>query len=276
MLSEPRGAEGERTMAATATSEVSARSMFVDGQWCAAASGATFTATSPATGEAIATVPEGDREDARRAIAAANRACDGWARMTAFERAAKRHEVGDGIEARRDELTRPLTPDQGKPLHAEAFDEVDELIEYWRMAAEDAKRVGGELPNSFTPGKRVLLVRRARGVAGIITPWNWPYTMPAELIAPALAAGNAVVWTPAPSTSVCAVALAECIAAADLPAGVFNLVTRPGQELGDEIARNRGTHAVASIASTAAGRSVAAAAAGKALVLALGGNGPVV
>jgi acyl-CoA reductase-like NAD-dependent aldehyde dehydrogenase len=263
-------------MTAIPAAEVSARSMFVDGEWCAAASGATSTATSPATGEAIATVPEGDREDARRAIAAANRACDGWARLTAFERAAKMHAVGDAIAARRDELARTLTLDQGKPLRAEAFDEVDELIEYWRMAAEDAKRVGGELPNSFTPGKRVLLVRRARGVAGIITPWNWPYTMPAELIAPALAAGNAVVWTPAPSTAVCAVALAECVAAADLPPGVFNLVTGPGAVVGDEIARHRGTHAVGFIGSTGTGRSVAAAAAGKALVLEMGGNGPVV
>ena len=87
------------------------------------------------------------------------------------------------------------------------------------MAAEDAKRLGGELPNSFSPGKRVMLVRRPRGVVGVISPWNWPYTMPAELIAPALACGNTVVWTPAPTTSVCAVALAECVADADLPPG---------------------------------------------------------
>jgi acyl-CoA reductase-like NAD-dependent aldehyde dehydrogenase len=260
----------------TTTAGVTARSMFVDGEWCAAASGATFTATSPATGEAIATVPEGDREDARRAIAAANRAFEGWSRLTAFERAARMHAVGDAIEARRDDLARTLTLDQGKPLKAEAYDEVDELVDYWRMAAEDAKRMTGELPNSFTPGKRVMLVRRARGVAGIITPWNWPYTMPAELIAPALAAGNAVVWTPAPSTSVCAVALAECIAEGDLPAGVFNLVTGPGQLVGDEIARNPGTHGIGFIGSTPTGRMVASAAAGKALVLEMGGNGPVV
>ena len=104
------------------------------------------------------------------------------------------------------------------------------------MAAEDAKRLGGELPNSFSPGKRVMLVRRPRGVVGVISPWNWPYTMPAELIAPALACGNTVVWTPAPSTAVCAVALARCIAEADLPPGVFNLVTGPGPVVGNEIA----------------------------------------
>ncbi|MEA2312278.1 MAG: hypothetical protein QOE28_2246 [Solirubrobacteraceae bacterium] len=250
--------------------------MFVDGAWGPAASGETFEATSPASGEAIGTVPQGDRADAQRAIDAASRAFEGWSRLTAFERAAKMHAIGDVIESRRDELARTLTLDQGKPLRAEAYDEVDELVEYWRMAAEDAKRLGGELPNSFSPGKRVLLVRRARGPVGIITPWNWPYTMPAELLAPALAAGNTVVWTPAPTTAVCAVALAECMAAADLPPGVVNLVTGPGPVVGDEIARNPGTRAVAFIGSTATGRSVAAAAAGKAVVIEMGGNGPVV
>jgi succinate-semialdehyde dehydrogenase/glutarate-semialdehyde dehydrogenase len=122
----------------------------------------------------------------------------------------------------------------------------------------------------------VLLVRRPRGVIGVITPWNWPYTMPAELIAPALACGNTVVWTPATTTSVAAVALAECVAEADLPPGVFNLVTGPGSVVGDEIARNPGTHGVGFIGSTETGRKVAEAGAGKALVLELGGNGPVV
>ena len=109
----------------------------------------------------IATVPQGDRDDARPRDRRRACAADGWARLTAFERAAKMHAVGDIIEARRDELARTLTLDQGKPLRAEAYGEVDELVEYWRMAAEDAKRLGGELPNSFSPGKRVMLVRRA-------------------------------------------------------------------------------------------------------------------
>jgi succinate-semialdehyde dehydrogenase/glutarate-semialdehyde dehydrogenase len=253
-----------------------AQQMFVGGSWQPSAGGETFQAVSPATGEPIGTVPQGDRGDARRAIAAARAAADGWQRLTAFERAAKMHAVGDLIESRREQLARTLTLDQGKPLRAEAFGEVDELIEYWRMAAEDAKRLGGELPNSFSPGKRVLLMRRARGVVGVISPWNWPYTMPAELLAPALACGNTVVWTPAPSTAICAVALAGCIADADLPPGVFNLVTGPGPVVGDEIARNPGTDGVAFIGSTATGRSVAAAAAGKAALLEMGGNGPLV
>jgi acyl-CoA reductase-like NAD-dependent aldehyde dehydrogenase len=250
--------------------------MFIGGAWQASASGETFEATSPATGETIAAIAQGDRSDAVNAIGAAGAAADGWARLTAFERAAKMVRVAEVIASRREQLARTLTLDQGKPLVAEAYDEVDELLEYWTMAAEDAKRLGGELPNSVSPGKRVMLARRPRGVVGVISPWNWPYTMPAELIAPALACGNAVVWTPAPSTAVCAVALAECIAEADLPPGVFNLVTGPGPVVGDEIARNPGTHGVGFIGSTATGRMVGQAAAGKAALLEMGGNGPLV
>jgi acyl-CoA reductase-like NAD-dependent aldehyde dehydrogenase len=97
--------------------------MFVGGAWTGAASGATFTAESPATGEAIGEVPQGGREDAQRAIEAAGRAAGGWAHATAFERAAAMHRVADVVESRRDALARTLTLDQGKPLRAEAYDE---------------------------------------------------------------------------------------------------------------------------------------------------------
>ena len=250
--------------------------MFVAGEWVAAASGATFSAESPVTGAAIGDVPEGGREDAQHAIDAANRAAESWSRTTAFERAAAMHRVGDAIEERRDELAHTLTLDQGKPLRAEAFDEVEELVVYWRMAAADATRLAGSMPPSVDAAKRVLAYRVPRGVVGVISPWNWPYTMPAEVIAPALAAGNAVVWTPASSTGVCSVKLAECIVDAELPAGVFSMVTGPGAVVGDEVASNAGTHAVGFIGSVATGLKVAARAAGKTTLLELGGNGPLV
>ena len=219
---------------------------------------------------------EGSRADAQRAIAAANAAFQSWAARTGFERAALLHRVADVCERRRDELARVLTLDQGKPLRAEAEGEVDELIEFWRMAAEDGKRLQGAIPESAAPGRRVLLLRRPLGVVGVITPWNWPYTMPAEVVAPALACGNCVVWTPAPSTAVCSGVLAECVAEADLPPGVFNMVLGPGPEVGDELAANPGTRAVAFTGSSETGLTVARRAAGKAQLLEMGGNGPFV
>ncbi len=250
--------------------------MFIGGAWVDAEAGATFEATSPATGEVIATVPEGTREDARRAIAAAGEAWRGWAARSPFERARVLERVAEVIRDRRDELARTLSLDQGKPLRAEAEDEVDELVLYFEMAAGDARRLEGILVPSVDPGKRVLVYRVPRGVVGVITPWNWPYTMPAEVVAPALAAGNAVVWVPAPTTSVCGVRLAECLAEAGLPPGVFNLVTGPGPVVGDEVAANPGTQAVAFIGSIATGHRVAERAAGKELLLEMGGNGPLV
>ena len=250
--------------------------MFIDGEWVPSKSGAVFDATSPATGEVIASVPEGTREDARRAIDAANNAWEGWAQRSAFDRAAAMKRMAEEVDRRRDDLARTLTLDQGKPLRAEAHDEVEELIAYFDMAEADATRTEGTMPPSVDASKRVFVYRVPRGVVGAITPWNWPYTMPGELLAPALAVGNAVVWVPAPTTSVCAVKLAEVIAEADLPEGVFNMVTGPGPVVGDEVAANPGTHAVGFIGSIATGHRVAERAAGKDLLLEMGGNGPLV
>ena len=250
--------------------------MRIAGDWVESESGATLEATSPATGERIGTVPQGTREDAQQAIAAANAAWREWAAYSAFDRARALERVADLVAERREDLAHTLTLDQGKPLHTEAYDEVGELEEYFRMAAADATRIEGLMPPSVDAAKRVFVYRVARGVVGAVTPWNWPYTMPAEILAPALAAGNAVVWSPAASTSVCAVKLAECIVDAELPGGVFSFVTGPGSVVGDEIVANPGTHAIGFIGSTETGYKIAERGAGKGLLLEMGGNGPVV
>ncbi|HEX9549715.1 MAG TPA: aldehyde dehydrogenase family protein, partial [Candidatus Limnocylindrales bacterium] len=250
--------------------------MFIDGAWAAAASGETFEATNPATGDRIGTVAKGGREDARRAIAAARVAQPAWGARSPFDRAAALERVARVLESRRDELANALTLDQGKPLQAEAYGEVEELIVYFRMAAADATRLDGLMPPSIDPRKRVLVYRVPLGVVGVITPWNWPYTMPAEIVAPALAGGNTVVWSPATSTSLCATVLASSIAEADLPNGVFNLVTGPGSEVGDELAGHPDVAAVGFIGSSATGRKIEERALGKELLLEMGGNGPLV
>src|SRR5437868_6806525 len=250
--------------------------MFVGGRWIASESGETFEARSPATGEVIATLPKGTRADAVRALEAAAQARQPMAALGAFDRAALLHRVADVMEGRREELARWLTLDQGKPYKAEALGEVGEAIEYFRIAAEDIKRLETNVIPSVAKNKLVFTLRIPRGVYALITPWNWPLTMAAELIAPALAAGNTFVWTPASSTSVISVALMECIAEADWPAGVANLVTGPGAEVGDEVAGHALVDGVGFVGSTETGASVAKRAAGKHVMLELGGNGPQV
>ena len=233
-------------------------------------------AVSPGTGETFASVATGTPADIDDAVAAAQAAWPDWAAASPFDRAACCQRVIAGITGRREELARALTEDQGKPLAAEAYDEVDELAEYFRMAGEDAKRREGGLPASTSAGRRILATRVPLGVVAVVSPWNWPYTMGAELFAPAMAAGNAVVWVPAPTTSACCAVLADVLAGAGLPAGVFNFVPGPGPVVGDALVAHPGVAGVGFVGSVETGGLVAARAAGKAQLLELGGNGPMV
>jgi len=176
-------------------------------------------ATSPSTGERFASVAVADLEDVDRAVSAARAAAATWGAISAFERAGLCESVAAAVGEHRDELARVLTEDQGKPFITEAYGEVDELAEYFRMAGEGAKRLAGSMPPSTSAQARVLVSRVPLGVVAVVSPWNWPYTMGAEVFAPALAAGNTVVWVPAPTTSACSGLLAEVMASAGLPAG---------------------------------------------------------
>jgi succinate-semialdehyde dehydrogenase/glutarate-semialdehyde dehydrogenase len=247
----------------------------VGGTWRAGGAG-TAAAVSPATGAQFASVAVASPADVDGAVAAAGAAWRGWAAMSPFDRAARCEAVAAAIAGDADRLARVLTEDQGKPLEAEARDEVAELAEYFRMAAEDAKRLAGGAPPSVSAARRVLTTCVPLGVVGVISPWNWPYTMGAEVFAPAMAAGNAVVWVPAPTTSACCAVLAEVITGAGIPAGVFSFLPGPGPVVGDAVAGHPGVHGVGFVGSVATGASVAARAAGKTQLLELGGNGPMV
>jgi succinate-semialdehyde dehydrogenase/glutarate-semialdehyde dehydrogenase len=249
--------------------------LYIGGEWRPGSDG-TAEATSPSSGEIFAAVAVADPGDVDDAVTAATAAWPGWAGASAFERAAWCARIAAGIRQRRDELARVLTLDQGKPLAAEAFDEVDELAEYFLMAGEDAKRSEGALPASTSAARRVLVARVPLGVVGVISPWNWPYTMGAELVAPAMAAGNVIVWVPAPTTTACCAVLAQVIADSGLPAGVFNFVCGPGPVVGDALAGHAGVAGVGFVGSVETGASVATRAAGKTQLLELGGNGPMV
>jgi len=235
---------------------------------------------SPSSGETFGTLTVADRAQAAQAVEAAAVASPAWAAASAFERAEVCASLAAAVLGRREDLARALTEDQGKPLVAEAYDEVDELALYLSTAGEEARRLEGSMPPSVSASRRVLTMRLPLGVVGVVSPWNWPYTMGAEVFAPALAAGNTVVWVPAPTTTACSAllvaVLAEALAAAGAPPGAFNFVPGPGAVVGDAVVGHRLVAGVGFVGSVATGAAVASRAAGKTQLLELGGNGPMV
>jgi delta 1-pyrroline-5-carboxylate dehydrogenase len=165
-------AQPERDQEMTIDVAKTVKKMFVDGKWVESESGETFAADSPATGEVIAQVPKGTRADAVRAIEAAHKAKAEMAKLKGFDRSTRLYAIAEAIEKRRDDLAHLLTLDQGKPLKAEAYGEVAECVEYFKIAAEDLKRLEGRVLPSSSPTKLVLTRHYPRGVYGIITPWN--------------------------------------------------------------------------------------------------------
>jgi acyl-CoA reductase-like NAD-dependent aldehyde dehydrogenase len=248
--------------------------MHIGGEWVEAESGETFETVSPATGDVLAVLPQGGRRDARAAIEAAGRAHARVASLGPFERAELAHAVASVLDSRRAELARDVSLEQGKP-YREAVDEVAFAAELFRDAGENVKRLETEIIPSVDPGKRIFTIRQPHGVVAVITPWNYPVGIPSEYLSAALAAGNSVVWKPAPTTSMSAVRLTECLLDAGVPERAVNLVFGEA-EVGDEVVSNPGTHAVGFTGSSTVGNLVAKSAGAKPMLLELGGNGPTI
>jgi succinate-semialdehyde dehydrogenase/glutarate-semialdehyde dehydrogenase len=237
----------------------------------------TRTVVSPATGDVLGELPLHTPADVDAAVGAARTAARELARLSPFERADLCDAVADAIDARADAIARLLAVEHGKPLEAEARGEVAVFASAFREAAQQVRWMTGELVPAHDESKRVLVRRRPLGVCGVITPWNFPLGVPGlYYLAPGLAAGNALVWTPAPSTSLVALEAAAAIAEAGLPTGAIAVVTGDGAVVGDAVARHPGVDGVGFTGSTAVGALVARAAAGKPVLLELGGNGPTI
>jgi succinate-semialdehyde dehydrogenase/glutarate-semialdehyde dehydrogenase len=249
---------------------------YIGGEWSTGHGDDVLPAFSPSTGEKLADMVRGERSDARDAIRAARSGAEAMAGLSTWERSRLCLRIADAIESHQDELALALAKDQGKPLHTEAIAEVRTAVAGFHEAAELVKYLEGATLPCEAPAKRVLTFRRPRGVYGVVTPWNFPVNIPVEYLAPGLAAGNSVVWVPAPSTSYVAVQLMRVIAEADLPPGAVNMVIGDGPVVGDEVVSNPGTDAIGFTGSTATGKQIAARAAGKPLLLELGGNGPTI
>ncbi|RVN59865.1 aldehyde dehydrogenase family protein, partial [Sinorhizobium meliloti] len=186
-------------------------------------SGKTFDVSNPATGEVIAILPDMSRSETARAIDAAHAAQRAWAEKTGKERAAVLRNLYDLVVANADDLATILTMEMGKPL-TEAKGEILYGASYVEWFGEEAKRVYGDTIPGHQPDKRIIVLKQPIGVVAAITPWNFPNAMLARKLAPAAAAGCAVVSKPAAETPLSALALALLAERAGLPAGVFNVI----------------------------------------------------
>ncbi len=251
---------------------------FIGGEWIAAANAAPDINPSDVS-DVVGEYARASRADADMAIAAAKAAFPACGRMTPQARADALKTIGDEVIARRDELGRLLSREEGKPL-ADGVAEVVRAGQIFSFFAGEALRLVGEKVASTRPGVTVEITREPVGVVSLITPWNFPIAIPAWKIAPALVYGNCVVFKPADLVSATAHALAEIIARAAFPAGAFNLVMGRGAEIGEALLSHDDVAAVSFTGSAATGRKVAEAAVAapkmKKLQLEMGGKNPLV
>jgi succinate-semialdehyde dehydrogenase/glutarate-semialdehyde dehydrogenase len=249
---------------------------YLAGEWVQTS--ARLTVHDPARGTLLAEVADCSRTDAATAIAAAKAAQPAWAALTGKERAAILRRWHDLVVANADDLAAILTAEMGKPL-AEARGEILYGASYIEWFAEEAKRVYGETIPGHQRDKRLLVIRQPVGVVAAITPWNFPNAMIARKLAPALAAGCAIVAKPAAETPLSALALAVLAERAGLPAGVLSILpSSDAVGLGLEFCENPKVAKISFTGSTNVGRILMrqGAAQIKKLSLELGGNAPFI
>ena len=227
--------------------------------------------------DVIGEYAQADAKQTEQAIAAASRAFPAWANGSIQERANSLDKIGAEILARKDELGRLLSREEGKTL-PEGVGEVTRAGQIFRFFAAEVVRMAGEKLPSIRPGVEIEITREPIGVIGIITPWNFPIAIPAWKIAPALAYGNTVVFKPADFVPGCAWALADIISRAGLPPGVFNLAMGRGSIVGETLVNHRSVAAISFTGSVATGRGIAAKAIARMakLQLEMGGKNPLV
>ncbi|MGY4748849.1 NAD-dependent succinate-semialdehyde dehydrogenase [Pannonibacter sp. Q-1] len=252
---------------------------YINGSWRSASeSGATFEVTNPANGEVIATLPDMGREETAQAIDAAHAAQVAWAARTGKDRAAVLRKLFDLMVANADDLATILTMEMGKPL-AEARGEILYGASYMEWFAEEAKRVYGDTIPGHQPDKRIIIIRQPVGVVAAITPWNFPNAMLARKLAPALAAGCAMVSKPAAETPLSALALAVLAERAGLPAGLYNVILgTDAPAIGQEFTSNAKVRKLTFTGSTEVGRILMRQGADNIMKLGLelGGNAPFI
>jgi len=273
--------------------------MYIDGEWCGAKDGSTRTVINPATEEpiaivsfggkeearravraanaAFAIVSFGGKEEARRAVRAANAAFSPWSKRTVYDRAEYLISIAEGIRDHLDDLARLLTLEVGKPL-AESEGEVKGTADQFEWYGEEVKRVGGDVIPAKDATKRYLTLRHPLGVVAAIAPWNFPLLLLSRKVAPALAAGCTVVGRPSTRAPMAVARLFSLIHEVGLPRGVANLVFGEAEAQSDVFSEMEEVSKISFTGSVDVGKRLMMKAAKhlKKVSLELGGHAPYV
>lgn len=249
----------------------------IGGKWSEAYDGKVIEVTNPATGDVVANVPYMGARETNDAIAAAYDAFSSWSKTTAAERSKCLRKWYDLLIAHKEELGQLITLEQGKPLK-EAIGEVGYGASFIEFFSEEAKRVYGDVIPSPLSDRRLFVLKQPVGVAGVITPWNFPLAMITRKVGPALASGCTVVIKPSELTPLTALTAAELAVHAGIPPGVMNIVMGNASEIGDALLASTQVRKIAFTGSTAVGKKLMAGAANtvKKVSLELGGNAPCI
>ncbi len=253
------------------------KTLYIGGEWISAEKKQTRRIINPFNQEEIATVCEGDRDDAVKAIAAARKAFDEgeWPVLSGLERGQFVLKIAELIRRDLNELAELESLDTGKTIEESKAD-MDDIANVFQYYAGLADKDGGEVISSPIPDSVSKIVREPIGVCGQITPWNYPLLQASWKIAPALAAGNTIVLKPSEITPLTTIKVFQLIEEAGIPKGVANLVLGPGASVGDELARNLDVDLVSFTGGIETGKKIMQAASGnvKKIALELGGKNP--
>jgi succinate-semialdehyde dehydrogenase/glutarate-semialdehyde dehydrogenase len=259
------------------TSHFMKQANLINGEWVQADSGATIDVINPATGLKIGTVPKSGAAETRRAIEAADAAFLSWKKTSVLERHKLLRQLHDAIMDNQQSLAELLTMEQGKSL-AEAKGEVGISAAYVQWFAEEGRRTYGDVVPSPWADRRILVTKEPVGVVAAITPWNFPSSMLARKIAPALAAGCTAVVKPASQTPYSGLAWGALCEEVGFPKGSVNVVTGSAGEIGDEICANPLIKKITFTGSTEVGKVLIQKSAStvKKVSMELGGNAPFI
>jgi len=253
------------------------QSNLIDGKWIGSDSGATLTISNPANNAVLGTVPNCGALEAKQAIAAAKAAFETWSRSDLSFRVGLLHKLHDALMDHQEPLAQLLTAEQGKPV-AEARGEIAIGAAYIRWFAEEVRRAKGEIIPAPTADRRLLVTRHPVGVVGAITPWNFPSSMLARKLGPALAAGCTVVAKPATATPYSGLAWGKLCQDVGFPDGVVNILTGSARAIGGAIMESPDVRKVTFTGSTEVGKVLIRQSADtvKKLSMELGGNAPFI